>query len=86
MDNRIFNVNGRGVELLAKVLDLAMQQEGFKNVKFTAFKKDPKRGIILYWHTEEEKDTIPFLTPPTSTELARMIVASLDDLWANIFL
>lgn len=85
MDNRVFNVNGKGVELLAKVLDLAMIQEGFKSVKMTGFKKDPERGIILYWHNNqaEEKGVTPFLAPPTSGELARMIVASLSEEWTS---
>lgn len=48
MDNRIFNVNGRGVDMLKKALELAFMQEG-QNTTCKAWKQTEKHGLILLW-------------------------------------
>lgn len=47
MDNRIFNVNGSGQEMLGLTLRLAFLHNG-KNTKATGWKKTKKHGLILY--------------------------------------
>jgi len=51
MDNRIFNVNGKGDDALLDVLKLAYRQTG-TNTKAKAYIVDPIKGMILLWHTE----------------------------------
>lgn len=48
MDNRIFNVNGRGKEMLLATLSLASVQEG---LKFKGWYFNPKAGLVLTWCT-----------------------------------
>ena len=51
MDNRQFNVNGKGKDMLLRVLELACIQEGFENnpAKIRSWKVTPEHGMILYW-------------------------------------
>ena len=48
MDNRIFNVNGSGSEMLRKALELAFMQEG-DNTTCTAWRETKEHGLILLW-------------------------------------
>ena len=79
-DNRIFNVNGTSEEFLGEVLGIALLQS---NNRVEGWQKDPKRGVVLYWHAEGQKGVTPFLSEPTSKELARMILKSLAEPWAK---
>lgn len=49
MDNKVFNVNGKGSELLGKVLELAFMQEwGAKSpATCTAWVEDKTKGLVL---------------------------------------
>lgn len=47
MDNRIFNVNGTGRDMLEKALKLALIQSG--NRGFASWIVDPKKGLLLCW-------------------------------------
>jgi hypothetical protein len=51
MDNRVFNVNGQGDEMLLVTLRLAFQQESPKCTA-KAYIIDPVKGMILLWHTD----------------------------------
>lgn len=53
-DNRIFNVNGSGKEMLLSVLKLAFQQEG-PNTTCNGYIVDPVRGMILLWAVPDGK-------------------------------
>ncbi len=52
MDNRQFNVNGSGKEMLLNALKLAFEQKG-RNTTATGYIIDPKKGMILLWHNEK---------------------------------
>jgi hypothetical protein len=71
MDNRIFNVNGRGHTLLAKAIDLVMLQKGF-NVESWSFSE--KSGLILYW-TKDQKDAHPFPSPLNAAQITPFIIS-----------
>lgn len=63
MDNRIFNVNGEGDEMLLHALELVFAQEG-ENTKAAAWKYDQKKGLILLWYADERAVNFPApLTP-----------------------
>lgn len=55
MDNRIFNVNGRGREMLRSALELAFMQEGWDDMPARAegWRVDPGKGLIFFWHAGE---------------------------------
>ena len=46
MDNRIFNINGKGQKYLQRVLELALDQSGFSSFKSWA---ETSKGLVLYW-------------------------------------
>ena len=88
MDNQIFDVNGAGPTMLAKVLEIALLQGGHK--EYGAFKQHPAKGIILYWTIPESGYEIEgvtrFMVPPTAAELARQICEMIVDAksWFNM--
>ena len=71
MDNRIFNVNGTGDELLLKALELALMQEWSKSTTMEAWKIDKEKGLILYWHADGE--AIPFPSPLSAEQLLPIV-------------
>lgn len=56
-DNRLFNVNGCGDEFLAKVLELAFEQEG-RNTKCSHYAIHPEKGMILLWYNDSSDKTV----------------------------
>lgn len=48
MDNRIFNVNGKGDEMLLRAIKLVFEQSG-ANTTAKAWSVTKKRGLILHW-------------------------------------
>src|ERR1041385_193368 len=75
MDNRVFNVNGKGVETLEKVLDLVFKQKG---LNCQAWKVDIEKGMILYWTAEGEKDTHLLPTKMTAKEITPTVAKWLE--------
>jgi hypothetical protein len=69
MDNRIFNVNGTGLDALTKVLDLAFLQSGFNAAKCWRF--IPEKGFVLFWTDSNGAQKLP--APMGAAELAPMI-------------
>lgn len=57
-DNRVFNVNGAGDELLLAAISLAFEQEG-KNTTAKAFAFDKEKGLVLLWHVENGATAFP---------------------------
>lgn len=51
MDNRVFNVNGKGDELLLATLKLVASQVG-SNTKFKGWYFNPKKGLVLTWYND----------------------------------
>jgi len=47
-DNRVFNVNGRGLEMLRSALKLAFQQDG-DSTTAKAWRFVPEKGFVLLW-------------------------------------
>lgn len=82
MDNRIFDINGKGQKMLAQVLELAMFHqrgcwEGATNLKADGYKFSKDKGLIITWHTSG-KDVQKFIAPLGSEALAGMICEWLE--------
>lgn len=70
MDNRIFNVNGEGRDMLHKALELVFQQEG-KNTTCRAWKQTKEHGLILLWSDSSDANAFP--APLSAEECVPMI-------------
>lgn len=75
MDNRIFNVNGRGTEMLTDTLKLVFTQWG-KNSRCVSWRFNKDKGLILKWHAEDGDSILP--SPMTAEECIPMIVSWLN--------
>lgn len=58
MDNRIFNVNGSGKEMLAAALDLAFKQDSYSKT-CSAFSETKDSGLILLWCKGQGQNDLP---------------------------
>lgn len=70
MDNRQFNVNGKGKEMLQATLQLAFAQEGSRTTA-KGYVIDPKKGMILLWHNETPG--IPFPSPLNADSVTNIV-------------
>jgi len=84
MDNRVFNVNGKGLEMLIATLQLAFSQEG-RNTTAKAYTIDPEKGLILLWYIPDSKTKKinPFLVPLSAEAVAVQVMEWLktDGAW-----
>lgn len=69
MDNRIFNINGKGREMLERTLDLALVQANKRG--FASWIVDPERGLVLCWL---DKAGTPFLGQVGASAVAEMVM------------
>lgn len=79
MDNRIFNVNGAGKEMLADTLRLALWQQrgGYadqRGGKAEGYMVSPTHGLILMWHVSPTNGGHKFIAPLGAEPLAEMIM------------
>lgn len=86
MDNRIFNVNGKGADLLARTLQLAFAQNG-NNTYCRAWSFSNGHGLILHWHEDSPRITsmpaplnatevLPFVTAWLAGEMSKTVTLS----------
>lgn len=68
-DSRIFNVNGSGLDMLTKTLELVFIQEGAKTAK--SFIVDKEKGLIIYWGSVEGCNT--FMAPLSAKKVATQV-------------
>jgi hypothetical protein len=81
MDNRVFDVNGEGLDMLIIALKLAfMQLQAGDRTTAQAWSMDPKYGLILHWYPDAQSTR--FLIPASPEEAANMVFKWLlqDDL------
>lgn len=88
MDNRLFNVNGSGVDLLLQTLKLAFMQSGHSHCK--AWSSSHEHGLILHWHSSDKvnklpapmtaEDCVSFVKNWLNTDFAKQVVPSK---WCN---
>lgn len=52
MDNRQFNVNGEGREMLQQALELVFEQQG-ERTTCVAYRVTPSHGMELYWYVPD---------------------------------
>ena len=83
MDNRQFNVNGEGKEMLLRVFELACIQEGHTDqpAKIVAYRVSSTHGMILYWHEGGDRHVLP--VPLTAEQFLPIVWAWLGDPEAN---
>lgn len=54
MDNRIFNVNGKGIEMLQKAIELAfMQFTSSRKAKCSGWSFSKEKGLMLNWSSTD---------------------------------
>jgi hypothetical protein len=82
MDNRVFNVNGRGAKMLADTIRLAISEECLCG-PIAGWKKDPKKGFILYWFVDSPSVTSFPVSKERIDSFAALIVDSLEEDWAK---
>ena len=58
MDNRIFNVNGKGDAMLLRTLQLVFEQSS--HVGCCAWKQTIEHGLILYWYASSDEKANQF--------------------------
>jgi len=58
MDNRLFNVNGSGEEMLKKTLELVFSQEGDRTTCASWFESKEK-GLVLLWCKGKGNNDLP---------------------------
>ena len=71
MDNKIFNVNGRGIENLERTLELCFLQNG-NNTTAKSWYVDEEKGLILQWCDSVVKGT-SLLAPMSASLITPMI-------------
>lgn len=74
MDNRIFNVNGEGEQMLLDTLKLVFTQEG-DNTTCKAWKQTDEHGLLLLWWHEDRDKTNPFPAPMTAEQCLPFVTA-----------
>lgn len=85
-DNKLFNVNGRGPEMLAKTIDLAFHQEwgNFMGANsegvITGWRFSPTAGIILTYSQSDGVITKynKFVTPLSLLDAAKFVIRQLE--------
>lgn len=59
MNNRLFNVNGKGKEMLLATLKLAFEQKGFSNTTAKSWIETEEHGLILCWCKDDKFNPLP---------------------------
>lgn len=77
MDNRIFNVNGNGEQMLLDTLRLVFAQEGQKTTS-KAWLSTKQHGLILLWYKSDEKGVSAFPAPLTADQCLPFVLAWLE--------
>jgi hypothetical protein len=78
MDNRIFNVNGRGDDMLLAALKLVFMQEG-DNTTCAGWEYNSVKGLVLVWSTDDSREDVhPFPVPLTAEQCFPFVRAWLD--------
>ena len=58
MNNRLFNVNGKGTDMLKDALSLVFKQWG-GNTTCEAWIESQEHGLILLWHKDKNSNGLP---------------------------
>jgi hypothetical protein len=78
MDNRVFNVNGRGEEALAATINLAILHEGWGDKRNTleGWRVSEEKGLILYRYIPSDREAAAnrFLAPMTPAQVAPVVM------------
>ena len=78
MDNAIFAINGKGQEMLARVIQLRMDQNSpMGRQAVVGWRDHSEKGLVLYW-TKAPSDMTEFPAPVGSEVLAGIAMAWLE--------
>jgi hypothetical protein len=75
-DNRQFNVNGQGEEMLGRALALAFEQSDVGVGMAKAWKRDDEHGLILLWSASHGT---AFPSPMDAQDVLPMVMAFLKE-------
>jgi hypothetical protein len=78
MDNRQFNVNGKGDEMLAAALALAFKQCGSSAVTCNGWLKSPKSGLVLFSWAGDRKEVQSLPSSLSAAQVMPIVIAYLD--------
>jgi hypothetical protein len=79
-DNKIFNINGKGKEMLDVTLQLAIYQDwgplrgALRGMQFTGWRFDPEAGLVLTTYDTPGKDYNVFVTPLSTEQTAEFVI------------
>ncbi len=74
MDNRVFNVKGRSKEQLLKTIECLLTTQHGSIEQIKAWRFDPAKGLILYWHFDNQQPAKQaFVTPPSCATLTDIV-------------
>lgn len=73
MDNRVFNVNGSGEQMLLDALRLAFLQEG-KTALCKGW-QETKNGLVLTWFVDKNQTPLPSTIGMTADEVLPIVTA-----------
>jgi hypothetical protein len=76
-DNKVFNVNGRGLEMLRTALKLAYAQHG-DNTTAKAWRFVPTHGFVLLWWVSPGDGSNAFPCPMSADGVVSMVWEWLD--------
>ena len=76
MDNRVFNVNGSGDQMLLAALQLVFAQEG-ASVRCKAWQVT-KQGLVLSWYPDKGTTPLPSSKGMTASEVLPMVLGWLS--------
>lgn len=81
MDNRVFNVNGSGDEMLLKALELVFLQRSEKTT-CSGWQQTKEDGLILCW-TKNDESITPIPSDLTATECLPFVLSWLKGEFAK---
>jgi hypothetical protein len=79
-DNKLFNINGKGKEMLDVTLQLAIYQHwgalksAIREMTFTGWRFDSQAGLVLTTYDTPRKDYNVFVTPLTTEQTAEFVI------------
>lgn len=79
MDNRVFNVNGHGLDQLRRTLELVLIQSGWRGFASWA---ETSKGLVLYW-TDNPHPNAHKLLGTVREEIASMVLSWLSSDFAK---
>lgn len=82
LDNPVFNVKGEGKAMLLVALELGINCVGHS--KFSGFRLDATKGIVLYWTDSTTDGYHQFMSPSKPEDIVDQVFQAVTDTPINI--